>query len=56
LNGRVPIPTIEEQRALKLENARADERFFRGLADWHLAAAADHKALPAAANARSRSP
>jgi hypothetical protein len=53
LHGRVPIPTIEEQRELKLENARADERFFQRLADWHEAHAADHKALAAAANARS---
>jgi hypothetical protein len=53
LHGRVPIPTIEEQRELKLKNARADERFFQRLADWHVAGAADHKALAAAANARS---
>jgi hypothetical protein len=52
LHAQVRIPTIEEQRELKLENARADERFFRMLADWHEAAASGHEAVAACGQRR----
>jgi hypothetical protein len=47
LHERVPMPTPDEQRELQLENARADERVFSGLADMHASTAADQKALAA---------
>jgi hypothetical protein len=42
LHARIPMPTIEEQHALKLENARADARVWAGLQDMH-ASTADGK-------------
>jgi hypothetical protein len=52
LHERVPIPSLEEQRALKLENARAEARIFDTMADLHGALAANHKAVATAANAK----
>jgi hypothetical protein len=51
LHERVPIPSLEEQRALKLENARAEARIFDTMADLHGAAAAKHKVVVTTANA-----
>jgi hypothetical protein len=52
LHERVPIPSLDEQRALKLENARAEARIFDTMADLHGALAANHKAVATAANAK----
>jgi len=37
------MPTLDEQQALKIENAKADERFWSGLHDMHTAITADQK-------------
>jgi hypothetical protein len=49
LHGRVPMVTPDEQRALQLENAEAEERFWSGLHDAHASTVADHKGLIATA-------
>jgi hypothetical protein len=43
VHDRVPMPTPDEQRELQLENARADERLYSGLADWHADTAAGRR-------------
>jgi hypothetical protein len=43
LHGRVPMVTPDEQRALQLENAEAEDRFWSGLHDVHASTVADHK-------------
>jgi len=45
VHDRIPMVTMEEIRALQLENAEADERFWSGLQDLHESTAADHAAL-----------
>jgi hypothetical protein len=52
MHERVPIPSLEEQRELKLENARAEARIFDIMADLQGALAANHKAVATAANAK----
>lgn len=49
IHARVPMVTLEEQQALKLENAKADERFWDRLTDLHAGTVEDHKGLIAAA-------
>jgi predicted Zn-dependent protease len=49
VHARVPMVTADEQRALQLENAKADAQFWDGIADMHAAMAADHKGLSARA-------
>ena len=45
VHARVPMVTADEQRALQLENAKADADFWDCLADMHAGTAADHKGL-----------
>src|SRR4051812_39927872 len=45
IHARVPMPTIEEIRALQLQNSEADEEFWTGLRDMRQATANDHKQL-----------
>jgi hypothetical protein len=52
MHERVPIPSLEEQRELKLENARAEARLFDITADLQGALAANQKAVAIAANAK----
>jgi hypothetical protein len=49
IHGRVPMVTIEEQQALKLDNAEADERFWSGLHGAHQEQADGQKQLAAKA-------
>jgi hypothetical protein len=49
VHARVPMVTPDEQRALQLENAKADVKFWDGLADMHAATAQEHKGLAATA-------
>jgi hypothetical protein len=49
IHARVPMVTTDEQRALQLENAKADADFWNRLSDMHGATAADHKGLAARA-------
>jgi hypothetical protein len=42
---RIAMPTIDEIRALQLENAEADDKFWLTLQDLHESTAADHEAL-----------
>jgi hypothetical protein len=50
LFARIPMPTAEEQRALQLENAKADAQFCGMLGDMCAERIEGHKALVAAAN------
>jgi hypothetical protein len=52
VHARVPMVTLDEQRAVKLENAKADMRFWASLQAMHAGAAEDHKRLIASAEAR----
>jgi hypothetical protein len=47
LHSRIPMVTIDEQQALKLENAEADERFWSSLQNVHEGVAQGHKGLVA---------
>ena len=49
IHARVRMVTADEQRALQLENAKADADFWNRLADMHAGTAADHKGLAARA-------
>jgi hypothetical protein len=45
VHARVPMPTADEQRALQLENAKADAEQWSRLHGMHAATAEDHKGL-----------
>jgi hypothetical protein len=45
VHARIPMVTLDEQHALKLENTEADERFWTNLRDTNQANAEDHKRL-----------
>jgi hypothetical protein len=45
VHDRIPMVTIDEIRALQLENAEADERFWSTLQDMHESTAQDHTTL-----------
>lgn len=45
VHARVPMPMIEDIRALQLQNSEADEKFWIGLRDMRQATADDHKQL-----------
>ena len=47
---RIPMPTAEEQRALQLENAKEDAKFWGALEDLHADNIEATKALVAGAN------
>jgi hypothetical protein len=49
IHARVPMVTPDEQRALQLENAKQDERFWSHLHRMHVASVEDHKGLIATA-------
>jgi hypothetical protein len=49
IHVRVPMVTPDEQRALQLENAKADARFWDNLAEMHGDVAQGHKGLIAVA-------
>jgi len=53
VHARVPMVTLDEQRALQLDNAKADARFWSSLADMHAATAEDHKRLIAKAETKA---
>jgi hypothetical protein len=53
INARVPIPTIDEQREVKLENAKADERFWSMLQDMNADQAQGAEQLSASAAAKA---
>ena len=52
IHNRIPMVTPDEQRALQLENAEADERFWASLQDMHQSTVDDHKRLAAVRVAR----
>jgi hypothetical protein len=47
VHARIPMVTIDELRALQLENAEADAEFWESLRDMHQATADDNKGLAA---------
>jgi hypothetical protein len=53
LHDRIPVPSDEEQRHLKIEAARSEERVFNTLAEFHRAAAADSNQHAAVAKAEA---
>jgi hypothetical protein len=52
LNARIPMVTLDEQRAIQEENAKDDERFWDAMQDMKAASVEDHKSLIAAAEAK----
>jgi hypothetical protein len=49
IHERVPMVVVDEQRAVQLRNAEADERFWSGMRDNNQATIDDHRRLIAAA-------
>jgi pyruvate/2-oxoglutarate dehydrogenase complex dihydrolipoamide acyltransferase (E2) component len=49
LHARIPMVTPDEQRALQLENAKADERFWTGHREFSESLVESHKAIAATA-------
>jgi len=49
VHGKVPMPAIDEQRALQFENARADADLWAGIRDMHAETVQGHKGLIASA-------
>ena len=49
VHARIPMVTADEQRALQLENAKDDLRFWDALADMHASTVEGNKGLAAAA-------
>ena len=49
VHAKVPLVTADEQRALQLENAKADAQFWDRVADMYAGTATDHKGLAARA-------
>jgi hypothetical protein len=49
VHAKVPMVTADEQRALQLENAKADAQFWDRMADMYGGTATDHKGLAARA-------
>ena len=49
VHAKVPMVTADEQRALQLENAKADAQFWDRMADMYAGTATDHKGLAARA-------
>jgi hypothetical protein len=49
IHARIPMVTLDEQRALQLRNAEADERFWSSLHDMHEEKVVGHKQLVATA-------
>lgn len=49
IHARIPLVTADEQRALQLANAQAEERLWAGLADMHEGTAAGRQGLIATA-------
>ena len=47
IHARIPMVTLDEQQALKLENAQADERFWSSLHDVQAGNVEGHRALAA---------
>jgi hypothetical protein len=45
VHARIPMVTLDEQRALQLENAKADEQFWSNLHDVHAGTVEDHRGL-----------
>jgi len=45
VHARIPMVTLDEQRALQLGWAKADEQFWAGLHDMHASVVEDHKGL-----------
>ena len=45
IHARIPMVTLDEQRALQLENAETDEQFWSSLHDMHAGSVEGHKAL-----------
>ena len=47
INARIPMVTLDEQQAVKLENAKAEERLWSNIHDLHAGTVEDHKGLAA---------
>jgi hypothetical protein len=45
VQARIPMVTLDEQRALQLRNAEADERFWTRIHDMHAGTVEEHKGL-----------
>ena len=47
IHARIPMVTLDEQQAVKLENAKAEERLWSNIHDLHAGTVEDHKGLAA---------
>ena len=47
IHARIPMVTLDEQQAAKLENAKAEERLWSNIHDLHAGTVEDHKGLGA---------
>jgi hypothetical protein len=47
IHARIPMVTLDEQQAVKLENAKAEERLWSNIRDLHAGTVEDHKGLAA---------
>jgi hypothetical protein len=54
INAHIPMVTLDEQRALRLRNAEADEQFLTSIHGMHAATVEDHKGLPRPSSLRFR--
>jgi hypothetical protein len=48
IHARIPMVTMEEQQALRIENAESDERFWERMHDMHASGLEDQKGMAAA--------
>jgi hypothetical protein len=55
IHARIPMVTMDEQRALRLENAEANERFWTSMQSMQEETATDHKKLAATAESAAAS-
>jgi hypothetical protein len=54
INAHIPMVTLDEQRALQLRNAEADEHSSRASTAMHAATVEDYKGLPRPSSLRFR--
>jgi hypothetical protein len=45
VHARIPMPTVDERRAVQLENARTDVKFWDALGNMHASIVTDHNGL-----------
>ena len=54
IHARIPTVTLDEQQAVKLENAEDEERLWSNIHDLHVGTVEDHKGLAAIVERQGR--